>query len=201
MCGAGYKQYFFIKTFWVGFSPFWERSKLGFRTTNKCWPTRMLGSQHRDQRWKSMRSGSAVVLRDQRSKCTIFVGSNSRVLNFPYICLSIFSRQPLSRELLREKIPRSVWKIQITTGRFLAQLHRSNFVLKILFLVPKVSNSWIFQKRSFMKISWHRISIQHCYSKMCLPTRQNGFQNRNKVYESQWNQLSNTAGQERDAVT
>ena len=28
-----------------------------------------------------------------------------------------------------------------TTGRFLAQLHPSKFFLKILFLVPKVSNS------------------------------------------------------------
>ena len=52
-----------------------------------------------------------------------------------------------SREALRavnchgKKIQRKVWKIQNTTGRFLAQLYRSNFVLKILFLVPKVSNS------------------------------------------------------------
>ena len=35
----------------------------------------------------------------------------------------------------------NVWKVQNTTGRFLSQLHPSNFVLKILFLVPKVSNS------------------------------------------------------------
>ena len=34
------------------------------------------------------------------------------------------------------------------------------FLIKILFLVPKVSNSWIFQKQCFMKIIWHRISIQ-----------------------------------------
>ena len=35
----------------------------------------------------------------------------------------------------------NVWKVQNTTGRFLSQLHPSNFVLKILFLVPKVSHS------------------------------------------------------------
>ena len=34
------------------------------------------------------------------------------------------------------------------------------FFLKIFFLVPKVSNSWIFQKQCFMKIIWHWISIQ-----------------------------------------
>ena len=35
----------------------------------------------------------------------------------------------------------NVWKVQNTTGRFLAQLHPSNFFLKILLLVPKVSSS------------------------------------------------------------
>ena len=44
-----------------------------------------------------------------------------------------------------KKIQGNVWKVQNTTGRFLAQLHPSNFVPKILFLVPEVSNSWIFQ--------------------------------------------------------
>ena len=38
-------------------------------------------------------------------------------------------------------IQTNVWKIQNTTGRFLAQLHPSNFFLKILLLVLKVSNS------------------------------------------------------------
>ena len=46
----------------------------------------------------------------------------------------------------------NVWKVQNTTGRFLSQLHPSNFVLKILFLVPKVSNSLLFQNRCFKKI-------------------------------------------------
>ena len=71
---------------------------------------------------------------------------------------------------------------QNTTGSFLLQLHASNFVLKILFLVPKVSNSWIFQKRCFMKIIWHRISIQTLLFQACLPTRQNGVENRDKAY-------------------
>ena len=35
----------------------------------------------------------------------------------------------------------NVWKVQNTTGHFQAQLHPSNFFLKILFLVPKVSTS------------------------------------------------------------
>ena len=53
-----------------------------------------------------------------------------------------------------KKIQRNVWKVQNTTGRFLAKLHR--FVFKILFLMPKVSNSCTFQKRSFMKIIWQK---------------------------------------------
>ena len=56
------------------------------------------------------------------------------------------------------------------------------FFLKILFLVPKVSNSWIFQERWFMKIIWHRISIQTLLFQACLPTRQNGVENRDKAY-------------------
>ena len=34
------------------------------------------------------------------------------------------------------------------------------FFLKILCLVPKVSNSWIVQTQSFIKIIWHWFSIQ-----------------------------------------
>ena len=108
-----------------------------------------------------------------------------------HLSANFFSRQPLSRELLREKIQGNVWKFQITTGRFLAQLHRSNFVVKILFLVPTVSDSRIFQKQSFMKIIWHRISIRKLYFKTRLPTRQDGFQNRDKVYRAHWIELMN----------
>ena len=69
-----------------------------------------------------------------------------------------------------------------TTGlSFLAQLHAPIFFLKILFLVTKVSNSWIFQKRCFMRIIWYRISIQTPLFQACLPTRQNGVENRDKV--------------------
>ena len=71
------------------------------------------------------------------------------------IHLSVMSFPRTSREYIE-----NVWKVQNTTGRFLAPLHPSNFVRKILCLVPKVSNSWIVQKRSFMTIIWHRISIQ-----------------------------------------
>ena len=55
------------------------------------------------------------------------------------IHLSIF----FSRELVHGwfAIQTNVWKIQNTTGRFLAQLHPSNVFLKILLLVLKVSNS------------------------------------------------------------
>ena len=56
------------------------------------------------------------------------------------------------------------------------------FLFKILSLVPKVSNSWIFQMRCFMKIIWHRISIQTLLFQACLPTRQNGVENRDKAY-------------------
>ena len=38
-------------------------------------------------------------------------------------------------------IQTNVWKIQNTTGRSLVQLYPSDFFLKILFPVPKVSNS------------------------------------------------------------
>ena len=80
----------------------------------------------------------------------------------------------------KPRIQTNVWKVQNTTGRFLAQLHPSNFVLKVVFLVPKVSNSWIFQKRCFMKIICHR--IQTLLFQACLPTRQNGVENRDKAY-------------------
>ena len=78
-------------------------------------------------------------------------------------------------------IQTNVWKVQNSTGRFQAQLHPSNFFfLKIVFLVPKVSNSWIFQKRCFLKIICHRICI--LLFQTCLPTRQNGVENRDKAY-------------------
>ena len=58
----------------------------------------------------------------------------------------------------------------------------SNFFLKIVFLVPKVSNSCIFQKQCFLKVIWHRISLQTLLFQACLPTRQNGVENRDKAY-------------------
>ena len=50
------------------------------------------------------------------------------------------------------------------------------FFLKILFLVPKVSNSWIFHKRCFMKIIY-RISIQTLLFQASLP---------DLAYSSKW---------------
>ena len=38
-----------------------------------------------------------------------------------------------------------------------------------------------------MKIIWHRISIQTLLFQACLPTRQNGVENRDKAY---WTPLS-----------
>ena len=100
-----------------------------------------------------------------------------------YICL--YSEPAVNgskNNSLEKKIQGNVWKVQNTTGRFLAQLHPSKFFPKILFLVPKVSDSWIFQKQCFMKIIWRRISIQTLLFQACLPTRQNGVENRDKVY-------------------
>ena len=56
------------------------------------------------------------------------------------------------------------------------------FFLKILFLVPKVFNSWMFRKQCFMKIILHRISIQTLLFQACLLSRQNGVENRDKAY-------------------
>ena len=56
------------------------------------------------------------------------------------------------------------------------------FFLKILSLVPKVSNSLYFQKRCFIKLFDIRFPYKHCYFKTCLPTRQNGVENRDKAY-------------------
>ena len=35
---------------------------------------------------------------------------------------------------------------------------------------------------SFIKIIWHRISIQTLFFQACLPTHQNGAENRDKAY-------------------
>ena len=44
-----------------------------------------------------------------------------------------------------------------------------------------------------MKVIWHRISIQTLLFQACLPTRQNGVENRDKAYldgnARQWNKL------------
>ena len=59
------------------------------------------------------------------------------------IHLSVFFSRELFLVAVHDwfAIQTNVWKIQNTTRRFLAQLHPSNFFLKILLLVLKVSNS------------------------------------------------------------
>ena len=107
----------------------------------------------------------------------------SRVLNFPYISSYFFPRTIFSTSSrlvsYTDKCMESSkhdWTLSVTA------ISGSNFFLKILFLVPNVSNSWILQKRFFKKIIWHRISIQTLLFQACLPTRQNGVENRDKAY-------------------
>ena len=90
--------------------------------------------------WKLLAIGKGV-LRKKLEGCSCAKKASSCVLNFPYIFLYFFSR-----ELFLVAVhgwlasQTNVWKVQNTIGRFLAQLHPSNFFLKILFLVLKVSN-------------------------------------------------------------
>ena len=98
--------------------------------------------------------------------------ASSCVLTFPYICLYT-GNQPwtanASKNSSQEKYRGMYWKF--TTGRFLAQLHPSNFFffffffffVKILLLEPKVSNWWLFQKRCFTKIFDIGFPYKHCY--------------------------------------
>ena len=67
-------------------------------------------------------------------------------------------------------IQTNVWKVQNTIGRFLAQLHPSNFFLKILFLVPKVSIIHeFFRSNVLSKLFDIGFSYKHCYFKpVCL---------------------------------
>ena len=89
------------------------------------------------------------------------------ILHYVVNSLCIKANVAATKNSSREKIQGNVWKVQNTTGRFPSRLHPSNFFLKILFVVPKVSNSWIFQRRCFMKIIWHRISIQTLLFQAC----------------------------------
>ena len=75
-------------------------------------------------------------------------------------------------------IQTNVWKVQNTTGRFLAQLHPSNFFPKILFLVPKVYNSRFFHE-NYLISDFHTNTV--ISRRVCL-TRQNGVENREKAY-------------------
>ena len=50
------------------------------------------------------------------------------------------------------------------------------------FLFQKFPIHEFFRSDCFMKITWHRISIQTLLFQACLPTRQNGIENRDKAY-------------------
>ena len=122
---------------------------------------------------------------------------SSRVLNFPYISLYFFPRTIFSSSsrLVRytDKCMESSkhdWTLSGTATTL--QL----FFPKILFLVPNVFSSWIFQKWCFMKIIWHRISIQTLLFQACLLTRQNGVENRDQAYYKRfcwWYTIANIA--------
>ena len=55
---------------------------------------------------------------------------------------------------------------------FLSQLHPSNFFLKILFLVPKVSNSWNLRSDVLWKLFDIGFPYKHCnFKPVCLPVK------------------------------
>ena len=51
---------------------------------------------------------------------------------YTFVCIANQSWSA-TKNSSREKIQGNIWKVQNTTGRFLSQLHPSNFFLKILF--------------------------------------------------------------------
>ena len=109
--------------------------------------------------------------------------ASSRVLNFPYISLYFFPRTIFSSS---SRLVRYTDKCMESSKHDWTLSGTAKSVqFFFLFLVPKVSNSWIFQKRCFLKIIWHRISIQTLFFQTCLPTRQNGVENRDKAH-SYW---------------
>ena len=52
-----------------------------------------------------------------------------------------FSRELFLEQFTAGSLTDKCMGVQNTTGRFVAQLHPSNLFLKILFLLPKASNS------------------------------------------------------------
>ena len=117
--------------------------------------------------------------------------ASSRVLNFPYISLYFFSRELFLEAVHGGSLYRQTnGKFKTRPDAFWHSYIPPISFLKILFLVPKVSHSWIFLKWCFMKIIWHRISIQTLLFQGCLPTRQNGVENRDKAYFPVWMDFS-----------
>ena len=76
-----------------------------------------------------------------------------------FVCIA---NQPwtATKNSSREKIKGMLGQFKTRLDAFWYSYIPPYFFLKILFVVPKVSNWWIFQKRCFMKLIWHRISIQ-----------------------------------------
>ena len=110
-------------------------------------------------------STSKRILRKKFGEMFLCQKASSRVLNFPYICLY----SELLLKIVRGKKYRQMYgKFKTRLDAFWHSYIPPNFFLKILLLVLKVSNSWIFQKRCFMKIIWHRISIQTLLFQTCL---------------------------------
>ena len=99
-----------------------------------------------------------------------------------FVCIA---NQPwtATKNSSREKIQGNVWKVQNTTGRFLTQLHPSNFFRKNLFLLSQK-----FPIREFFRsdVLWKLFDIGFPYKILLLqdvlPTRQNGVENLEKTY-------------------
>ena len=64
----------------------------------------------------------------------------------------------------------------------LVQVGSSNFVSKILWLATKVNHSQIFLHSRFSQVMLMWIPIETVLFATCLPTHQDGFQNRDKTY-------------------
>ena len=70
--------------------------------------------------------------------------------------------------------------------RFLAQLHPSNFFffLKSFSLCQKFPIHEFVRSNALWKLFDSSFPYKHCFFKTCLPTRQNGVENRDKAYSS-----------------
>ena len=90
--------------------------------------------------WKLLALGKRFYEKNRRDVAVPESVQSSFELSIHLSVLRI-SRELLLKIVHGKKIQGNVWKVQNMTGRFLAQLHPSNFFLKILSPVPTVSNS------------------------------------------------------------